>query len=79
LKRLSIGRDKKGKQKEILKIAKQGDINTFTVIKSDKNHHAIIECSEILGHHYYIKCELFRILEETIASNQRNYSTCQEL
>jgi hypothetical protein len=42
----------------------------FTVIKSGENHHMIIdECGEILKHCYYIKCELFRILEEMTMGN----------
>jgi hypothetical protein len=42
----------------------------FTVIKSNENRYTIIdECSEILGYYYYIKYELFRILEEITMGN----------
>jgi hypothetical protein len=52
---LNIRRDREGKQKEVLEVVKQEDINTFTVIKSDENYHVIIdECGEILGYCYYI-------------------------
>jgi hypothetical protein len=40
---VQLKEDRKGRQKEVLKIAKEGDINTFTVIKSDENHHEIID------------------------------------
>jgi hypothetical protein len=55
----------------------------FIVIKSQKNHYAIInKHSEILEYHYYIKSELLRMPEEMTAdlshigvntSNQENY------
>jgi hypothetical protein len=52
---LSIRWDRERKQKEVLKVAKQEDINTFTVIKYDENYHVIVdEYGEILGYHYYI-------------------------
>ena len=70
---IQLKEDRKGKQKEILEVAKQGDINMFTVIKFDENHHAIIECGKILRYHCCIKCELFRMLEEMTAGNRRNY------
>ena len=48
-----------------MEVAKEGDINTFTVIKSDKNHHVIIdERGVTLGYCYHIKPELLKILEE---------------
>jgi hypothetical protein len=52
---LSIRQDRERKQKEVLEVAKQEDINTFTVIKSDENHHVIIDkYSKILGYCYFI-------------------------
>jgi hypothetical protein len=58
--------DRKGDQKDVLEAAKQGDINTFTVIKSYENHHAIIdERGEILGYRYRIKPDLLEKLAET--------------
>ena len=45
---VQLKEDRKGEWKDVLEVAKQGDISTFTVIKSYENHHAIInECSEI--------------------------------
>ena len=68
-----------------MEAAKQGDINTFMVIKSHENHHAIIdEEHDILGYRYRIKPELLRTLEETTtalprtevnAGNRGNYPT----
>ena len=47
---VQLKEDRKGERKDVLEAAKQGDINTFTVIKS---HHAIIdERGEILGYQY---------------------------
>ena len=58
--------DGKERQKEVLEVAKEGDINTFMVIKSDENHHVIIdERSMTLGYYYRIKSNLLKILEET--------------
>jgi hypothetical protein len=52
---LSIRQDREEKQKEVLKVAKKEDINIFIVIKSDENHHMIIDqYGEILGYRYYI-------------------------
>ena len=40
--------DARGNRREVLEAAKQGDINMFMVIKSGKDHHAIVdECGEI--------------------------------
>jgi hypothetical protein len=53
---VQLKEDRKGKQKEVLEIVKEGSINIFTVIKSDENHHAIIdECGVTLGYRYCIK------------------------
>jgi hypothetical protein len=59
-----------GKQNEVLEAAKEGrDVNTFTVIKSHKNHHAIIDQhGEILGYRFRIKHELLNTLDETTAA-----------
>ena len=83
---VQLKEDRKGTREKVLKAAKQGDINTFTVIKSHKNHHAIIdEEHDILGYQYRIKLELLRTLEETTAAlprkgvnagNRGNYPTC---
>jgi hypothetical protein len=44
------------------------NINTFMVIKSHENHHAIIDnCGVTLGYRYHIKPELLKTLEETTA------------
>ena len=59
-----------GKQNEVLEAAKEGrDVNTFTVIKSHENHHAIIDQhGEILGYRFRIKPELVNTLDETTAA-----------
>ena len=82
---VQLKEDRKGRQKEVLEAVKQGDMNTFTVIKSYKNHHVIIdERGEILGYRYCIKPDLLRTLEETTedlprtgvnAGNRGNYPT----
>ena len=83
---VQLKEDRQGRQKDILEAAKQGDINMFTVIKSYKDHHAIIdESSEILGYRFHIKPKLLRTLKETTADlphmgvnagNRGNYPTC---
>jgi hypothetical protein len=83
---VQLKEDRKGTREKVLEAAKQGDINTFTVIKSHKNHHAIIdEEHDILGYQYRIKLELLRTLEETTAAlprkgvnagNRGNYPIC---
>ena len=83
---VQLKEDRKGTREKVLEVAKQGDINTFIVIKSHENHHAIIdEKHDILGYWYCIKPELLRMLEETTValprmgvntSNQGNYLTC---
>ena len=82
---VELKEDRKGRQKDILEAAKQGDINTFTVIKSHENHHAIIdERGEILGYRYRIKPQLLETLAETTLNlphtavntgNRGNYPT----
>ena len=63
---VQLKEDRKEERKNILEAVKQGDINTFTVIKSHENHHVIInECGKILGYRYHIKHDLLRMLEET--------------
>ena len=59
-----------GKQNEVLEVAKEGrDVNTFKVIKSHENHHAIIDQhGEILGYRFCIKPELLQTLDETTAA-----------
>ena len=58
--------DRKGRQKEVLEVAKNGDINTFIVIKSDENHHMIINKRGVaLGYRYHVKPELLKMLKET--------------
>jgi hypothetical protein len=48
---------------------KEGDINTFMVIKSHENHHMIIdEHGVTLGYCYHIKPNLLKILEEMTAN-----------
>jgi hypothetical protein len=66
---VQLKEDRKGIREEVLEAAKQGDVDTFTIIKSHKNHHAIIdEQREILGYRYCIKLELLKILKETTAA-----------
>ena len=65
---VQLKEDRKGRQKEVLEVAKEEDINIFTVIKSDENHYVIIdECGVTLGYRYRIKPELLKTLEETTA------------
>jgi hypothetical protein len=40
---VQLKKDRKRRQKEVLGAAKEEDINTFIVIKSDENHHKIID------------------------------------
>jgi hypothetical protein len=62
---MQLKKDRKGRQKEVLEVAKQRDINIFIVIKSYENHHTIIdECGEILRYRYRIKNDLLRMLKE---------------
>jgi hypothetical protein len=69
---VQLKEDRKGTREKVLKVAKQGDINTFTVIKSHENHYAIIdEEHDILEYRYRIKPELLRMLEETTAALPR--------
>ena len=82
---VQLKEDRKGVQKEVLEAAKQEDVDTFTVIKSHENHHAIIdERGEILGYRYRIKPQLLETLAETTsnlphtginAGNRGNYPT----
>ena len=51
-----------------MEVVKERDINTFSVIKSDENHYAIIdEHGVTLGYCYCIKPKLLKMLEEKIA------------
>ena len=62
---MQLKEDRKGIREEVLEAAKQGDVDTFKVIKSLENHHAIInEQREILGYRYCIKPELLKTLVE---------------
>ena len=82
---MQLKEDRKGIREKVLEAAKQGDVETFTVIKSHENHHAIIdEQREILRYRYRIKPELLKTLEETTAAlphtevnagNRGNYPT----
>jgi hypothetical protein len=82
---LSIRWEREEKQKKVLEVMKQEDINTFTVIKSDENHYVIIdECSEILGYRYYIvNCSEYLKkwlwVIKRIIEHMRNYYMRQEL
>jgi hypothetical protein len=65
---VQLKEDRKRRQKEVLEIAKEEDINMFTVIKSDENHHMIIdEYSVTLGYRYHINPKLLKTLKETTA------------
>jgi hypothetical protein len=65
---VQLKEDRKGRPKEVLEVVKKGDINTFTVIKSDENHHVIIdEHGVTLGYRYHINPKLLKTLEETTA------------
>jgi len=80
---MQLKEDRKRRQKEVLEVTKQKDINMFMVIKSHENHHVIIdEYGEILGYRYHIKDDLLRILKEMTedlphmrvnTGNQENY------
>ena len=82
---MQLKEDRKGIREEVLEGAKQGDVDTFMVIKSHENHHTIIdEQYEILGYRYRIKPELLKTLEEMTAAlphtevnagNRENYPT----
>src|SRR6266481_250287 len=63
---VQLKEDRIGIRKEVLEAAKQEDVNTFAVIKSHQDHHAIIDKhGEILGYQYRIKPDLLETLEET--------------
>ena len=82
---VELKENRKGRQKEVLEAAKEGNINTFTVIKSHANHHAIIdERDVILGYRYRINPDHLKTLKETTADlphtgvnarNRGNYPT----
>src|SRR5580692_9680138 len=82
---VQLKENRKGDPKKVLEVAKQEDTDTFMVIRSHENHHAIIdECGEILGYRYRIKPELLETLKETTAvlphtkvnaGNRGNYPT----
>jgi hypothetical protein len=62
---MQLKEDRKGRQKKILEIAKEGDINMFMVVKSDENHHTIIDKRSVtLGYCYCIKPNLLKMLEQ---------------
>ena len=84
---VELKEQKVGRRKEVVEGAKEErDINTFTVINSNDNHHAIIdEHGEILGYRYRIKLEHLKMLEKTTAAlppakvntdNRGDYPTC---
>ena len=63
---VQLKKERKEEWKNVLEAAKQGDINTFTIIKSYENHHTIIdEHGEILGYRYQIKPDLLEKLAKT--------------
>ena len=50
---VQLNENGKGDLKKVLEAAKQGDTDTFTIIRSHENHHAIIdEHSECFTQHY---------------------------
>jgi hypothetical protein len=59
-------KEKVERQKDIVEVVqKERNINTFMVIQSHENHHAIIDqYDEILGYRYHIKPELLNMLRE---------------
>ncbi len=66
---VELKEEKVGRRKDVVEAAQERDINTFTVINSHENHHAIIdERGEILGYRYRIKPEHLQTLEETTAA-----------
>ena len=67
---VELKEEKVGRRKDIVEAAQEGrNVNTFTVIQSHENHHAIIDQhGEILGYWYRIKPELLKILGETTAA-----------
>ena len=67
---VELKEEKVGRRKDVVEAAQEErDVNTFTVIQSHENHHAIIDQhGEILGYWYHIKRELLKILRETTAA-----------
>ena len=67
---VELKEEKVGRWKDIVEAAQEErNVNTFTVIQSHRNHHAIIyQHGEILGYQYRIKPELLNRLRETTAA-----------
>ena len=59
-----------GRWKDVVEAAQEErNVNTFIVIQSHENHHAMIDQhGEILGYRYRIKPELLKTLGETTAA-----------
>jgi hypothetical protein len=63
---------RKGKKLEVLKAAKEGVVEDFTVIESSKNHHAIVDrYGEVLGYRYPIKRQLLETLIDSTSNLPR--------
>ena len=84
---VELKKEKMGRQKDIVEaVQEERNVNTFRVIQSYENHHAIIDQhGEILGYRYRIKPELLKTLGETTvalpptkvnAGNRGDYPTC---
>ena len=67
---VELKEERVGRRKDVVEAAQEErNVNTFTVIQSHENHHAIIDQhGEILGYWYRIKPELLKTLGETTAA-----------
>ena len=67
---VELKEERVGRRKDVVEAAQEErNVNTFTVIQSHENHHAIIDQhGEILGYRYRIKPELIKTLGETTAA-----------
>jgi hypothetical protein len=67
---VELKKEKVGRQKNVVEAAQEErNVNTFTVIQSHENYHAIIDQhGEILGYRYHIKPKLLKTIRETTAA-----------
>jgi hypothetical protein len=67
---VELKEEKVGRRKDVVEaVQEERNVNTFMVIQSHENHHAIIDQhDEILGYRYRIKPELLKTLKETTAA-----------
>jgi hypothetical protein len=63
---------RKGRKSKVLKAAKEGVVDNFTVIESHENHHAIVDkYGHVLGYRYRIKPELLETLRNSTSNLPR--------